>query len=47
MERALVRSGGNISQAATLLGVTRQGLKKRMVRLGMRMPAKGAAEKTG
>jgi transcriptional regulator with PAS, ATPase and Fis domain len=41
VERALARSGGNISRAATLLGLTRQGLKKRMVRLGMRAP-KGA-----
>jgi DNA-binding NtrC family response regulator/tetratricopeptide (TPR) repeat protein len=41
VERALARSGGNISRAAALLGLTRQGLKKRMVRLGMRAP-KGA-----
>ena len=47
VERALGRSGGNISQAATLLGLTRQGLKKRMVRLGMRVPAKSASEKPG
>jgi two-component system response regulator HydG len=38
VERALAVSGGNISRAAALLGLTRQGLKKRMVRLGMRAP---------
>jgi transcriptional regulator with PAS, ATPase and Fis domain len=36
VRRALERSGGNITHAAHELGVTRQGLKKRMVRLGMR-----------
>jgi DNA-binding NtrC family response regulator/tetratricopeptide (TPR) repeat protein len=38
VERAMLASGGNISRAATLLGLTRQGLKKRMVRLGLRPP---------
>jgi DNA-binding NtrC family response regulator len=46
VERALAASGGNISRAAALLGLTRQGLKKRMIRLGMRAPA-GALEKAG
>jgi serine/threonine-protein kinase PknK len=36
VERALSRTGGNISQAARVLGLSRQGLKKRMARLGMR-----------
>ncbi|MDC3954013.1 sigma 54-interacting transcriptional regulator [Polyangium jinanense] len=38
IRRALAETGGNISQAASLLGLSRQGLKKRMVRLGMREP---------
>jgi transcriptional regulator with AAA-type ATPase domain/tetratricopeptide (TPR) repeat protein len=38
VERALAGAGGNISRAAARLGLTRQGLKKRMVRLGMRAP---------
>jgi len=33
---ALEKTGGNISRAAQVLGLTRHGLKKRMVRLGMR-----------
>jgi transcriptional regulator with PAS, ATPase and Fis domain len=36
LREALASSGGNISQAAKSLGLTRHGLKKRMVRLGMR-----------
>jgi serine/threonine-protein kinase PknK len=36
VERAMAESGGNISRAAVILGLTRHGLKKRMVRLGMR-----------
>ena len=40
VERAMAESGGNISRAAVILGLTRHGLKKRMVRLGLR------AEKT-
>ncbi|MEP7123033.1 MAG: sigma 54-interacting transcriptional regulator [Byssovorax sp.] len=36
VERAMTESGGNISRAAVALGLTRHGLKKRMVRLGMR-----------
>ena len=45
--RALAEHGGNISRAAASLGLTRQGLKKRMVRLGMRAPriAPDAVEK--
>ena len=39
VERALAASGGNITHAAESLGLTRHGLKKRMVRLGLR-PAK-------
>ena len=35
---ALAAAGGNISRAAQALGLTRHGLKKRMVRLGMREP---------
>jgi serine/threonine-protein kinase PknK len=34
--RALEAVGGNISHAARVLGLTRHGLKKRMLRLGMR-----------
>ncbi|MFO0757580.1 MAG: sigma 54-interacting transcriptional regulator [Byssovorax sp.] len=41
--RALAETGGNISRAAALLGLTRHGLKKRMVRLGLR-PAKAAGD---
>ncbi len=33
---ALSRSGGNISRAAALLGLSRHGFKKRMLRLGLR-----------
>ncbi len=40
VERALASAGGNISHAAERLGVTRHGLKKRMVRLGMRKAGK-------
>ncbi|MDP9002263.1 MAG: sigma 54-interacting transcriptional regulator [Myxococcota bacterium] len=36
VERALERASGNISHAARALGITRHGLKKRMLRLGMR-----------
>jgi transcriptional regulator with AAA-type ATPase domain len=36
VERAMTESGGNISRAAVALGLTRHGLKKRMIRLGMR-----------
>ncbi|MFO0615302.1 MAG: sigma 54-interacting transcriptional regulator [Polyangiaceae bacterium] len=36
VHRALTATGGNISRAAAHLGLTRHGLKKRMVRLGMR-----------
>lgn len=39
VEHALAASGGNITHAAESLGLTRHGLKKRMVRLGLR-PAK-------
>jgi MoxR-like ATPase len=38
VESALSAAGGNISHAAVALGLTRHGLKKRMVRLGMREP---------
>jgi DNA-binding NtrC family response regulator len=41
--RALAACGGNITHAATRLGLTRHGLKKRMLRLGMRAPT-GAAK---
>jgi transcriptional regulator with GAF, ATPase, and Fis domain len=36
VERALADSGGNITRAAQALGLTRHGLKKRMLRLGLR-----------
>jgi two-component system response regulator HydG len=36
IERALSLTNGNISHAASALGLTRQGLKKKMVRLGLR-----------
>ncbi|MGK3963972.1 sigma 54-interacting transcriptional regulator [Sorangium sp. So ce1667] len=39
IRRALAETGGNISRAAERLGITRHGLKKRMVRLGMRAPS--------
>lgn len=41
VQEALLRCQGNISHAATLLGITRHGLKKRMVRLGLRAPSQG------
>jgi transcriptional regulator with GAF, ATPase, and Fis domain len=41
VEQALARAAGNISHAARALGLTRQGLKKRMVRLGIRAAAEG------
>jgi DNA-binding NtrC family response regulator len=36
VERALSQAEGNITQAAGLLGLTRHGLKKRMLRFGLR-----------
>ncbi len=42
VEAALARSGGNISHAAQALGLTRHGLKKRMLRLGLRQRAEGS-----
>jgi serine/threonine-protein kinase PknK len=36
LERALASSQGNITHAARALGLTRHGLKKRMLRLGLR-----------
>ncbi len=39
-ERALLRADGNITHAALALGLTRHGLKKRMLRLGLRSPQK-------
>lgn len=39
VETALGRTGGNISRAAVLLGLSRHGLKKRMLRLGLRVRA--------
>jgi DNA-binding NtrC family response regulator/tetratricopeptide (TPR) repeat protein len=39
VERALALSRGNISHAARSLGLTRHGLKKRMLRLGLRSRA--------
>lgn len=41
IEQALARTEGNLSQAARDLGVTRPGLYKVLVRLGLRMPSKG------
>jgi DNA-binding NtrC family response regulator len=35
-EAALAQTGGNISRAAVLLGLSRHGFKKRMLRLGLR-----------
>jgi DNA-binding NtrC family response regulator/tetratricopeptide (TPR) repeat protein len=42
VERALASTGGNISRAAQQLGLTRHGLKKRMIRLGLRPAAGGS-----
>ena len=39
VEAALTRTSGNISRAAVLLGLSRHGLKKRMLRLGLRARA--------
>jgi DNA-binding NtrC family response regulator len=41
VESALKRASGNISHAARSLGITRHGLKKRMLRLGMREAVRG------
>ena len=41
VERALSVSHGNITHAARTLGLTRHGLKKRMLRLGLRARAEG------
>jgi DNA-binding NtrC family response regulator len=40
VERALRLAEGNITHAAQALGLTRHGLKKRMLRLGLRVPQK-------
>jgi MoxR-like ATPase len=45
VQRALAETGGNISRAAELLGLSRQGLKKRMVRLGLREPPPSSRRK--
>lgn len=42
VERALAAEAGNITRAAARLGLTRHGLKKRMVRLGMRAARTGS-----
>ena len=42
VEGALARTRGNISHAAALLGLTRHGLKKRMLRLGLRGKAESS-----
>jgi len=39
VERALALARGNITHAARTLGLTRHGLKKRMLRLGLRSRA--------
>jgi len=39
--QTLERTSGNISHAARVLGLTRHGLKKRMLRLGLRSPSRG------
>ena len=40
IRRALIACGGNRTKTAERLGITRHGLKKRMVRLGLRKAAK-------
>ena len=40
VERALQLAEGNITHAAEALGLTRHGLKKRMLRLGLRASPK-------
>jgi transcriptional regulator with AAA-type ATPase domain len=40
-QRALAKTSGNITRAAALLGITRHGLKKRMLRLGLREKVEG------
>lgn len=39
--QTLEQTGGNISHAARVLGLTRHGLKKRMLRLGLRNSSRG------
>ncbi len=41
VERALATAQGNISHTAIALGLTRHGLKKKMLRLGLRVKAEG------
>jgi DNA-binding NtrC family response regulator len=41
VEVALARAGGNRAQAARALGLSRQGLVKILVRLGLQRPAAG------
>ncbi len=43
VERALRKSEGNITHAAAALGLTRHGLKKRMLRLGLRGRVSGGS----
>jgi serine/threonine-protein kinase PknK len=43
VQRALDRNKGNITHAAKTLGITRHGLKKRMLRLGMREESQNLA----
>lgn len=44
LQRALADANGNITHAARALGLTRHGLKKRMLRLGLRSAASGGGE---
>jgi DNA-binding NtrC family response regulator len=44
LEAALETTSGNISRAAVLLGLTRHGLKKRMLRLGVRGKVKSGTD---
>jgi hydrogenase-4 transcriptional activator len=41
IEAALQRSGGNVSQTARALGLTRRGLYLKLDRLGLQVPARG------
>jgi two-component system response regulator HydG len=45
--QALDDAGGNITRAADRLGLTRQGLKKKMARLGVRRPAPSRPTRRG
>ena len=47
IQRALEVSGGNKSRAAGMLGITREGLRKKLLRLGIRIDRDKSGESGG